>query len=372
MNNRVQTLYELGQSIWYDQLSRQMIDSGELQRLIDLGVVGVTSNPTILMKAITGSSRYDAFLGELVDAGKNTQEVYEGLVVPDIADAADLLRPVYDRTNGVDGYVSLEVSPKIAYDTEATIQEARSLFARLDRPNVLIKVPATEEGIPAVATLIGEGINVNITLIFSIAMYRKVMQAYLDGLAVLDKSGGNLSKVASVASFFVSRVDTLVDQQLREKREAGADVDHLLGRTAIANARLAYACFEEVFGKTGAFGELAGNSARVQRPLWASTSTKNPNDPDTMYVDQLVGPHTVNTLPPKTLDAVLDHGQTTVTLTKNLDEARSTLADIDRLGIDLQAVTDRLTVDGVNLFSKSFDDLLADLSQKRAQLRPVG
>ena len=372
MNNRVQTLYELGQSIWCDHLSRHMIDSGELQRLIDLGVVGVTSNPTILMKAITGSSRYDALLGELVDAGKNTLEVYEGLVIPDIADAADLLRPVYDRTKGVDGYVSLEVNPKIAHDTEATIQEARSLFARLDRPNVLIKVPATEEGIPAVATLIGEGINVNITLIFSIAMYRKVMQAYLDGLGVLDQNGGNVSKVASVASFFVSRVDTLVDQKLREKREAGADVDHLLGRAAIANARLAYACFEEVFGKNGAFDELAGKGARVQRPLWASTSTKNPNDPDTMYVDQLVGPHTVNTLPPKTLEAVLDHGQTTATLTKGLDEARGTLADIDRLGINLQAVTDRLTVDGVNLFSKSFDDLLANLSQKRAQLRPVG
>ncbi len=372
MSNPIQTLYEQGQSIWCDNLSRGMIDSGELERLIDLGVVGVTSNPTILMKAITGGGQYDSLFSKLIDDGKEDMEVYEGLVVPDIAAAADLLRPVYDRTDGADGYVSLEVNPELAYDTEGTIAEARRLFARVKRPNVLIKVPATKEGVPAVEALISEGINVNVTLIFSIAMYRQVMQAYMNGLGRLERNGGDLSKVASVASFFVSRIDTIIDQKLEEKKGEGAEVDRLLGQAAIANAKLAYARFEEMFDERGEFGPLAAKGARVQRPLWASTGTKNPDYPDTMYVDELVGPHTVNTLPPHTIEVFLDHGQTTVTLTRELDAARGVLADIGGLGINMQAVTDQLSVDGVKLFAQSFDELLADLARKHDQLRPVG
>jgi transaldolase len=344
-----------------------MIDSGELGRLIDLGVVGITSNPTILMKAITSGDDYDHLLHKALDETADVVTTYERLVLPDIADAADLLRPVYDRTDGADGYVSLEVNPKLAYDTQATIAEARRLFAELDRPNVFIKVPATQEGIPAIETLIGEGINVNVTLIFSVAMYRKVMRAYIDGLKHYDKASGDLSRVASVASFFVSRIDTLVDKLLYEKGKAGAKVEGLLGTAAVANAKLAYARFLEVFDRAGEFRALAALGARVQRPLWASTSTKNPAYPDTKYVDDLVGPNTVNTMPAETLSATLDHARTEVTIDRNMEGARAVLARLAEVGIDFQAVTDQLTVEGVNAFAKSFDELLANLVAKRTQ-----
>lgn len=369
MLNRIQQIAELGQSVWCDNISRRMIDSGELQRLIDLGVVGVTSNPTIFMKAITGGNDYDERLQSLPAAhSEETLEVYERLVIPDIADAADILRPVYDRTDGLDGYVSLEVSPRLAYDTERTIAEARRLFAELNRPNVFIKVPATEEGIPAIATLIGEGINVNVTLIFALEVYEKVMAAYLEGLRRLDAAGGDLARVASVASFFVSRVDTLVDKLLLEKAEGGAVVDPLLGQAANANAKLAYARFEDVFALDGAWGELAEKGARVQRPLWASTSTKNPDYPDTIYVDNLIGPHTVNTLPPATIDAVLDHGATEVSIHDELDIARALFDELAEVGIDMRRVTDQLRVEGVEAFAKSFEELLDNLSQKKSTL----
>ncbi len=372
MSNTIQKLYERGQSVWCDNLSRRMIDSGELQRLIDLGVVGVTSNPTIFMKAITGGSDYDDALQKLLDGGvEDIHTIYERLVLPDIADAADILRPVFDRTDGVDGYVSLEVNPKLAFDTEGTVTEARRLFAELNRPNVLIKVPATNEGIPAVETLIGEGINVNVTLIFSIEMHEKVMQAYLSGLKRFDASGGKLAGVASVASFFVSRVDTLVDKLLEAHRAARPDVAELLGKAAVANAKLAYARFQKTFDETGEFGVLAAKGARVQRPLWASTSTKNADYPDTVYVDALVGAHTVNTIPPATLDATLDHGTTDVTVDKDVDSARVSLARLAEFGIDMKTVTDQLTEEGVGAFVKSFDELLANLSAKQEQLRAV-
>jgi len=348
-----------------------MIDSGELAWLIDLGVVGITSNPTIFMKAITGGDDYDDLLHKVLDETANTVTTYERLVLPDIADAADLLRPVYDRTDGMDGFVSLEVNPHLAYDTHATIAEGRRLFAELDRPNVFIKVPATEEGIPALETLIGEGININVTLIFSVAMYRQVMRAYIKGLKHYDKAGGSLTRVASVASFFVSRVDTLIDKLLDEKCKAGAKVEGLLGLAAVANAKLAYARFEEVFDRAGDFGPLAAKGARFQRPLWASTSTKNPAYPDTKYVDDLVGPYTVNTMPPETLSATLDHGRTEVTIDRDLEGARAGLARLAEVGIDLQAVTDQLTIEGVNAFAKSFDELLANLTAKRKQLKTV-
>ncbi len=368
MGNTIQDLQNNGQSIWCDNISRSMIDTGELKRLIDLGVVGVTSNPTIFMKAITGGSDYDTLFHELMASGKDLMGIYEGLVMPDIADAADALRPVYDRTNGVDGFVSLEVNPKLAFDTDATVAEARRLFAELKRPNILIKVPATDEGITAIETLIAEGINVNVTLIFSMAMHEKVMQAYIAGLGRFDATGGDVSRVASVASFFVSRVDSMIDKMLDEKASGDARVQGLFGKAAIANARLAYARFEEVFAENGPFGPLARKGARVQRPLWASTSTKNPSYPATMYIDGLVGPSSVNTVPPQTIEAMLENGRSAVTIRDDVSGARSTLDELKKLGIDMDVVTDKLLVDGVDLFAQSFDQLLENLAQKQEQL----
>ncbi len=365
----------MGQSIWCDNISRGMIDNGTLQRLIQWGVVGVTSNPTIFMKAITTGHDYDERFSELLADGADTMAVYEGLVLPDIADAADMLRPVYDGTHGIDGYVSLEVNPKLAFDTEGTIAEARRLHAALDRPNVLIKVPATDEGIPAIETLIAEGISVNVTLIFAIESHEKAMAAYLNGLQRFVQSGGDPSKVASVASFFVSRVDGVVDKKLEALRANGTPVDHLLSRAAIANARLAYERFTQVFDNTdpsGVWATLQRSGARVQRPLWASTSVKNPAHPKTKYVDALVGLHTVNTLPPATIEEVLSGGATEDIIMEGRDEARALLAELEGLGIVLKDVTDQLLRDGVRLFAASFDELLANIEQKQQRLRAVG
>lgn len=363
--NHIQHLQSLGQSVWCDNLGRGMLDAGELRRLIDLGVTGVTSNPTIFMKAIAAGHDYDGRMAVEDAPGLSVVDLYERLVIPDIAEAADLLRPIYERTDGVDGYVSLEVNPKLAYDPHGTIAEARRLHARLNRPNVLIKVPATQQGVAAIEQLIAEGISVNVTLIFSTAVYRQVMDAYVKGLARLAASGGDVSRVASVASFFVSRVDSAVDKFLEEKRRSGANVDGLLGQAAVANAKLAYQRFLEVFAPSGAFADLFRRGARVQRPLWASTSTKNPNYPDTLYVDTLIGPHTVNTMPPETLSATLDHATPVVTIDRDADRAKQTLARLGELGIDMEAVTDQLTLEGVQAFAKSFDELLANLTRKR-------
>ncbi len=369
MSNTIQDLYEVGQSIWCDNISRGMIDSGELTRLIELGIVGVTSNPTIFMKAITGGSDYDARFTELLEQGKDLMAIYEGLVLPDIADAADLLRPVYDRTDGGDGFVSIEVNPKLADDTDATVEEGRRLFRTLGRPNVMIKVPATDAGFPAIEQLISEGVNVNVTLIFSLDAHEQVMEAYQAGLGRLSAAGGDLSRVASVASFFVSRVDGLVDKLLEERRGTGAKVDHLLGQAAVGNARLAYARFEEAFSPTGEFAPLADRGARVQRPLWASTSTKNPAYSPTKYVDTLVGPHTVNTLPPPTIDATLALDGAPVTIRDDLHTASQVVEELAQLGIDMHTVTDKLRVDGVAAFTRSFDELLDNLRAKQQQLR---
>jgi transaldolase/glucose-6-phosphate isomerase len=364
--NRVQELAELGQSIWYDNIRRGLLDDGGLAALVEAGVVGVTSNPSIFEKAIAGSTDYDEALGELAPTGMPVAGLYEALALEDIQRAADILRPVYDRTGGVDGYVSLEVSPSLAHDTAGTIAEARRLYAALDRPNVLIKVPATPAGIPAIEALIGEGVNVNVTLMFSLDHYDVVSEAYISGLERLAAAGRDLSKAASVASFFVSRVDGLVDRALEQ-----AGNQDLQGKIAVANTKLAYARFREVF-RGERWERLAAQGARVQRPLWASTSTKNPRYSDTLYVDTLIGPDTVNTVPPATLDAFLDHGTVALTLEADLEEARDQLARLAALGIDLDAITEQLQDDGVVAFADAFDSLLAGIAAKREQLRAQG
>jgi transaldolase/glucose-6-phosphate isomerase len=366
--NRLDQLRAIGQSVWYDNFRRALLDSGELLRLIQTGVTGVTSNPTIFEKAIDGSTDYDADLHRLVDQGKTAPEIYESLALDDIRRTADLLRPIYEQTGGADGYVSLEVSPLLAPDTEGTVAEARRLFAALDRPNTMIKVPATPAGIPAVAILIGEGININITLMFSLAQYLAVVEAYLSGLEKLAAATSDLSRVASVASFFVSRVDTAVDRALEHLEPQHADVATLLGKIAIANAKVVYARFRSIFSGPR-WQRLADRGARLQRVLWASTGTKNPLYPDTLYVDSLIGPDTINTMPPATLQAFLDHGQVTLSVEAGLDEARANLERLAGLGVDLDAITRQLTDEGVAAFSKSFETLMASISRKCERLR---
>jgi len=358
-------LYELaeqGQSVWLDYISRPLIISGELQKLVAKGLRGITSNPTIFEKAIAGSTDYDEDLKRLADEGKTVDEIYESLVIDEIRRAADILLPVHEETNGLDGYVSLEVNPNLANDTESTVGEARRLFATLERPNVMIKVPATPAGIPAIETLIGEGVNINVTLIFSLEQYEAVAKAYIAGLEKLAASGGDVAKVGSVASFFISRVDTAVDDALEKVVNT-----EMQGKIAIDQAKIAYARFKEVFSGEK-WERLAAKGGRVQRPLWASTGTKNPAYPDTLYVDNLVGPDTVNTLPPATLEAFLDHGNVATTLESDVEGARSRITELAGLGIDIDAITKQLLEDGVKSFAKSFDALLASITKKREKL----
>jgi transaldolase len=322
----------------------------------------VTSNPSIFEKAIAGSRDYDDALRRLAAADKSAEEIYEELVLRDILLTADLFLPVYVDTRALDGYVSLEVSPRLAYDTERTVEEALRLFNALDKANVMIKVPATDAGIPAVEALISKGVNVNVTLLFSVDQYVKAAEAYLSGLERYHAQGGDLSRVGSVASFFVSRVDTAVDVEL--ERLGSRD---LRGKAAIANAKVAYQRFKEIFSGPR-WDHLASCGARVQRLLWASTGTKNSAYPDTLYVDGLIGPHTVNTLPPATLGSFLDHGRVAPTLDAGYDLARSQLEGISELGIDLTAITKRLEEDGVGLFAKSFDALLDSISKKMSEV----
>ena len=363
---RLNELNQAGQSVWLDYIRRAYIASGELQAIIEAGVTGITSNPSIFEKAIAGSSDYDADIQRLVMTGRGTTGIYEALALDDIGRAADLLRPVYERTAGRDGYVSLEVSPELAHDTAGTIADARRLFAALGRPNVMIKVPATPAGIPAFQTLISEGINVNVTLMFSLAHYEAVAEAYLRGLEARAAAGGDLSRVASVASFFVSRVDSAVDKAL-----AAAGNQQLPGKIAVANAKITYQRFQAIF--TGPrWQKLAQAGAQPQRVLWASTSTKNPAYSDTLYVDELIGPHTVNTMPLNTVDAFLDHGTVAETLTAGLDEAQAQLAQLAELGIDLAAITEQLQVAGVDAFATAFRGMLDSVARKRAQIAAAG
>ncbi|MFU8857950.1 MAG: bifunctional transaldolase/phosoglucose isomerase [Deferrisomatales bacterium] len=360
--SRLQELAGQGQAVWYDYIRRSFLRAGELEALVDQGVRGVTSNPSIFEKAIAGSSDYDVDLERLARRGLSVEEIYEDLAIDDIRSAARVLRRVYDDTDGLDGYVSLEVSPALAHDTRGTVAEARRLFGTLALPNAMIKVPATPEGIPAVATLIGEGVNVNVTLIFSVAQYEAVAEAYLTGLERLASTGARLGRVASVASFFVSRLDTALDPVLEARGRAD-----LCGSAAVDNARLAYARFTELF-RGPRWEALAARGARVQRPLWASTGTKNPAYPDTLYVDQLIGPHTVNTVPPATLQAFLEHGRVERTVDRDTPASLARLEELRGLGIDLEVVTERLLAEGVAAFARSFETLLGSIEDKRARL----
>ncbi len=364
-------LQRQGQSVWQDYIRRKQTLSGELKRLIDQdGLRGQTSNPTYFEKAISGSRDYDDALRALAQEGRSIGEIYEALAVEDIQAATDLFRPVYDSLDGADGFVSLEVSPDLARDTKATVEEARRLFAAVNRPNVMIKVPGTPEGMPAIEQLISEGINVNVTLLFSLDAYEQAADAYIAGLERLAAAGGDVSGVASVASFFLSRVDTLVDRRLAaliretDDGDARARLDALLGKAAIANAKLAYARFKSIF-RTPRFQALQEKGARVQRPLWASTGTKNPNFSDVMYVEPLIGPDTVNTMPPATLDAFRDHGVVRATVEEGLEEAETALAELARIGIDMDEVTAQLLDDGVRIFADAFHQLMDCISAQR-------
>jgi transaldolase len=361
MNPLRQLWDDHGQAVWLDFIERNLLTSGGLDRLVaDDGVRGVTSNPSIFQQAITGSEAYQEQVHRLLGAAPDptTLELYEALAIADIRAAADALRGVYDAAGGSDGFVSLEVSPHLAHDTEGTVAEARRLWRAVDRPNLMIKVPATAAGYPAIATLIAEGVNVNATLIFSLGHYESVARAYLEGLA----DCAHPERVASVASFFVSRLDTVVDARLEQIGSAGALA--LRGRAAIANACLAYRRFRELFAGDP-FAALAARGARVQRPLWASTSTKNPAYRDVLYVEELIGPDTVNTIPMKTLEAFRDHGRPRASLTDGLAAAAATMAELAGLGLDLEAVTEQLQVDGVAAFARSFDELVAALDATR-------
>lgn len=360
---RLDDLYRVhGQSPWLDNLRRGWLTGGELAQWVERGVRGITSNPTIFQKAIAGSGEYDDQFGDLVRGGASVDHAYWDMVVADIEDALRVLRPVHDESGGVDGYVSLEVAPDLARDRDGTVASARDLHDRIDEPNLFVKVPATAEGVEAIRTLVGEGRSINVTLIFGLDRYDEVIEAYISGL---EAYGGDLSQVAGVASFFVSRVDTEVDRRLEEIGTPEA-LD-LRGKTAVAQAQLAYARFGERFSGPR-WEALAARGARVQRPLWASTSTKNPAYPDTLYVDPLIGPDTVNTMPEVTLEAFEDHGTLTRTVDADPDAARRVFDAIGAAGVDLDDVSHTLEDQGVASFAKSFDELITTLSSKAEEL----
>jgi transaldolase len=363
---KLQRLYEeQGQSPWLDNLSRPYLREGTLARMVSDGIRGITSNPTIFAKAIEGSDAYDEQFSQLIAAGNSVQDAYWDLVVDDIRDALGILRPMFDGSYGGDGFVSLEVSPELAHDTQATIDAARDLHERIDEPNLLVKIPATREGIPAIQAMIAEGRSINITLIFSLARYGEVIDAYLSGLESLAAGGGNLNRVHSVASFFVSRVDTEVDRRLDP---LGTDrAKALRGRAAVAQARLAYELFKERF-QGSRWERLAMAGANVQRPLWASTSTKNPAYPDTLYVDELIGPLTVNTMPEKTIAAFEDHGTVSRTIDKDVEQSAALVRDLAALGIDMEDVSQTLEDQGVASFHESFQEVLTALVSKSQAL----
>jgi transaldolase / glucose-6-phosphate isomerase len=370
----VKELHEVGQSLWLDNIRRQLISSGELARLRDEGITGVTSNPTIFEKAVSGSTDYDEAMVQLVRKKTKPSDMLWDLMVEDVQAAADVFRPVYDRTKGKDGFVSIEVGPTIANSTRETIKFAEYLHARCARPNVMVKIPATKEGLPAIEDQISRGNNINITLIFSVDRYAEVVEAFISGLETLHKRGGDLSKVASVASFFVSRVDTKVDKQLAEKVDASGDprakraLEQLYGKAAIANSKMAYERWKELFSGPR-WEKLKKAGARSQRCLWASTSTKDPRYPDTYYVEELVGPETVDTIPPATLAAFREHGEVRRSLDENVDVARRQLRQLAEAGIDIDKVTQELEVEGVEAFTKSFESLLGTLTKTAKEIR---
>ncbi|MDX9952618.1 MAG: transaldolase [Anaerolineae bacterium] len=368
MNTTLQLL-EAGQSIWYDNIQRSLLRNGTLAGMIARGEIrGVTSNPTIFMNAITKSQDYDSSLLPLIERGLGNEEIFFELAIEDIQNAADLFMPLYQESHGGDGYVSLEVSPYLAHDYAGTLAQAKDLWQRVARPNLMIKIPATKAGLPAITEALAAGINVNVTLIFALERYHEVMEAYLQGLERRAEAGAPLHGIASVASFFVSRVDTNVDARLQKIIAAGgaevAQAQALLGKAAIANAKLAYDAFQQVFSAER-FQTLAAQGAQVQRPLWASTSTKNPAYRDVIYVEELIGPHTVNTMPPQTVVAFLDHGQVRQSLKEDLDGARQVFADLEALGISIAEVTQQLEDEGVASFSDAFTVLLKAIEERR-------
>jgi transaldolase len=372
--NPLLKLSEFGQSIWLDYIRRQMIEDGQLQQLIDEdGLKGVTSNPAIFQKAIAGSEDYDEAIRTMAQSGRSVAAIYEAITVEDVQRAADLFRPVYDHKGGQDGFVSLEVNPHLAHDTQGTVAEARRLWQALNRPNVLIKVPATKEGLPAIQELISEGINVNVTLLFGLPRYREVTEAYIAGLEARAAQGQLVNRVASVASFFLSRIDVLLDPQLEKIAAAGGPqtkgAAELKGEIAIASAKIAYTIYQEIFGGER-FKKMASAFAHPQRLLWASTSTKNPAYPDIKYVEPLIGDHTVNTLPPETLEAYRDHGFPASRLTEEVDRAASFLQRLPELGLDLNQATQQLEDEGVEKFNKPFDSLMATIEEKRQKVAP--
>jgi transaldolase/glucose-6-phosphate isomerase len=369
--NPLKELLNYGQSMWLDYIRRDLFTTGKLKQMIaDDGLRGMTSNPAIFEKAIADSSLYDDFLKTLASrTDLDTTGRYEQIAIRDIRDAADALRPVYDESNFRDGYVSLEVSPYLARKTPETIDEARRLWKAVQRENVMIKVPGTAEGLPAIRTLIGEGININVTLLFAQEVYEKVADAYIAGLEDLAGRGGNLKKMASVASFFISRIDTLIDSLLNDKLKATTDLSQqallksVLGKVAIANGKLTYQAYQRIFSGPR-WQALSAKGAQTQRVLWASTSTKNPAYRDVIYVEELIGPDTVNTMPPATIDAFRDHGLLRNALTEDVAGAKKAMDDLARTGISMKQVTDKLTDDGVKLFADAFDKLLAAVAAR--------
>src|SRR6266702_1756827 len=377
--NPVKELEKHGQAVWLDFLARGFIAKGDLKRLIDTdGVKGVTSNPSIFEKAIGSSDEYDAPIGKALKRGDRTvADLFEAVAIEDIQNAADVLRPVYDRLKGGDGYVSLEVSPYLAMDTAGTVAEARRLWKDVNRKNLMVKVPATPEGLPAIEQLIGDGISINITLLFSKAVYLEVAEAYLAGLEKYVAGGGDPSHVASVASFFVSRIDSVVDKQLDEKIARANDPSEkerlaaLKGKVAIANAKVAYQDYKRLFSGPR-WDKLAAKGAKPQRMLWASTGTKNKDYSDVLYVEELIGPDTINTMPPATLDAFRDHGKARDSLDENIEDARHVLEELEKSGVSLDAITAELVKDGVKLFADAADKLYGAVAHKRASSRGGG
>lgn len=365
MSNPLIELRDFGQSVWLDNISRAIINNNELKRLIEEdGLGGVTSNPSIFQKAMADTTDYDEQISTVISENNklSAKELFEELAVKDIQDAADVLLSVYEKTNKIDGYVSLEVSPELAYDTNATIEEARRLFNKVGRKNIMIKIPATQEGIPAIEQMICEGVNINVTLIFSPKVYQQVVEAYLNGLERRTKEDKNISSISSVASFFISRIDTAIDKELDQKGN-----NELKGQIAIANARLVYKSSEKLFSSER-FNVLKLKGAKAQRLLWASTSTKNPTYHDTLYIDELVGKNTVNTIPPDTMNAFKDHGKVSDAIHKNISLAEQQMSGLSSLSIDFEKIAEKLTTEGVDLFVQSFKKLISAIEVKKNEM----
>lgn len=365
----IERLHLLEQSVWYDNIERRLLKNGYLEKMVAADLIrGVTSNPSIFNNAISKSGDYDDELIPLAKAGKDQWEIYEALVISDIQEACDLFQPLYETSHGGDGFVSLEVSPYLARDTEKTIEDVKRLWGKVNRPNLMVKIPGTVEGLAAITQAISAGININVTLIFSVQRYKQVMDAYLNGLETRVRLGEQIDKIASVASFFVSRIDTNVDNRVEKLLKLGVisptQAKSVQGRIAVANAKLAYELHKEVFSGER-YRRLEDHDSQIQRPLWASTSTKNPEYQDTKYVEELIGPNTVNTIPPQTLEAFQDHGRVALTLEADLVSSREAMQTLEEIGIQINEVTDELEDQGVQSFSDAFTDLLKTIESRR-------